>query len=262
MVARIFYFLIFVISAAIFPTVCTPTGDEPALVMLPLTSRGTGLEPCITDLGWRVQVSTFRLAVRDFEFTIEGETHAKRWLPIKRLLVPEAMAHPGHDGGGDVTGELLGDFLLDLVGSNGQSLGNAALLEGDYHGANLAFRSAGLMDGLNSDDPIFGHTAYLAGTAQKNDLLLAFTAVIDVSPDTQMVGGLFNLKVREDTVATLVFEVLTTDPAEGDTLFDGIDFSALDADGDGAASIVPGQAAHNMLMKTLIRHDHYQIAVQ
>ena len=48
----------------------------------------------------------------------------------------------------------------------------------------------------------------------------------------------------------------------GDSLFDGIDFGALDTDGDGEVAIEPASAAHNVLAKTLVRHDHWGMEVR
>lgn len=249
---------------------CGPEGSEPAQVLLPVTAGPTGIQPCVNDLGWAITLTQARVAVADLEFTIEGETHAALrptsprrpapWRGLADLLIPAAIAHPGHQAGGQVTGSLDGTFLLDLI--HGSTLGTATLLEGDYHGMNLAFRTAGPGDGLEADDPLAGHTAFLAGTASRNGIDIAFTAILDVAPGTMMVGGPFDLKVRPGMDAALVLTLYTIDPAEGDTLFDLLDFGALDTEGSGTVAIAPGQAAHNVLAKTLIRHDHWGIAVQ
>lgn len=43
--------------------------------------------------------------------------------------------------------------------------------------------------------------------------------------------------VKRDTYEVLGVRLLTKDPLEGDTLFDGIDFGALDYDGDGQLTL-------------------------
>jgi hypothetical protein len=243
------------------PGACSPSGDEPATVYLPVRADGAELLECTNDEGWAVRLAEFRLAVRNIELTLEGETHARLFDRLSDLLVPRALAHPGHSAGGEVAGELSGDFLLELSVDEPQPLGDAALLTGDYFGVNLTFRRAGESDGLPDDDPLPGHTAFVSGTATRDDETVDFTAVLDVKKGTQMVGGPFELEVTEQTEAVLALRVYTIDPSEGDTLFDGLDFAALDGDGDGEVHIEPGQAAHNVLMKTLIRHDHYGIEV-
>jgi hypothetical protein len=59
------------------------------------------------------------------------------------LVDPRAWAHPGHYSGGDVTGELVGEFILDWIGGDGMALGTADLLAGDYNGFNFTFRRGG-----------------------------------------------------------------------------------------------------------------------
>lgn len=238
--------------------VCSPEGEEPVQRTLPVTASGEGIEAVVNAEGWTVTLSTFRLAISDIEFTIEGDTHASREPSLFERIVPRAMAHPGHYAGGDVTGELLGNFLLDLL-SGEQSLGEATLLTEDYNGMNLHFRTADGSDGLASDDPLNGHTAEIAGAATSGVRTIHFTAILDVAAGTEMVGGPFELVLTEETEGILVLRALTRDPFEGDTLFDGIDFGALDEDADDTVQIAPGSAAHNVLVKTLIRHDHYDV---
>jgi len=234
--------------------VCDPVGDEPEPISLEVLTSGDGVTTSVNDLGWEVTVTTFRVAIRDIELTIEGETHASLMDLLRELAVPAALAHPGHYAGGEVTGELAGDFVIDLVDGAGQALGEATLLPGDYNGMNLYFRAAKeLADG----DPLKGHAAVIEGTAADGADTIAFTAVIDIEDGTQMVGGPFELDADEDTAATLFLTAYTIDPSENDALFDGLDFGALDGDDDGAVAIVPGSAEHNILMKTLIRHDHW-----
>jgi hypothetical protein len=256
------------LSAGLGPAACGPEGSEPALVSLAVVAAPDGIATCTNDLGWQVVLDEARVAVADLEFTIEGEIHAARTAPVvlrgarrlAALLVSAAHAHPGHQAGGEVTGTLDGDLLADLV--HGADLGIATLLEGDYHGVNLAFRRAGAADGLAQGDPLAGHTAVLSGTATKGDATVTFQAVLDIEDGLRMVGGPFDLAVRPETAVTLRLTLFTIDPSENDTLFDGLDFGALDGDADGVVTIVSGQAAHNVLAKTLVRHDHWGVVVR
>ena len=252
--AMIVFVVLFVLPLA--TALCTPGGDEPVQVSLPVKASGAGLESVTNAEGWTVDLSVFRLAISDIEFTIEGETHASRTSEIGNWLIPSANAHPGHYAGGEVTGELLGNFVLDPLSSE-QRLGKGTLLTEDYNGANLHFRVADDSDGLSADDPLLGHTAYIEGEASNGDRTIAFTATLDVADGTEMVGAPFELSITEETAGAIVLEVLTLDPSEGDTMFDGLDFGALDDDDDDIVIIEPGSSAHNILMKTVIRHDHY-----
>jgi hypothetical protein len=251
------------VLAMLLVSVCAPEGEEPRQVSLPVVSDGSGVAPCTNAEGWTVELDELRVAIRDLEFTIEGEAHARRTHPLLRILSPRALAHPGHLAGGDVTGELSGAFVLDMFAQKPEPLGEAVLLEGDYNGVNFTFRAADASDDLAADDPLIGHTAYMAGVAARDEESVAFTATLDqLAADTQMVGGVFDLTVTESTTATLALGIFTIDPSENDTLFDGIDFGALDDDEDGTVDIVPGDEAHNILVKTLERHDHYGVSVQ
>lgn len=217
------------------------------------------------DEGWSVRLSDFRMAVKNLEFTIEGEVHGS-WLDgVSDMLIPCAYAHPGHSAGGEVTGELVGRFVLDLTGIGPQELGTGTLLEGDYRGFNLYFRTADVDDGLADGDPLLGHGAYIEGTASKSGVDVSFSAVIDESPDASMVGGVFVHRAQEGDDATLAvqFADWVDLPGEGPaSIFDGIDFGALDQDEDGVANIEVGQAAHNIIMKSIVIHDFWKILVQ
>lgn len=239
-------------------------GSEPASVALPVVAAGSGLSACTTAEGYVVELTEARVAVRDLEFTVGGETHARLPDALRRLLLPAtAVAHPGHSAGGEVTGELPGRFVLDPFAGAERPLGDATLLEGEYHGLNLYFRAADAADGLAAGDALLGHTAVFAGTATRGADSWTFEAVLDIDDGTQLVGAPFDLAVTAVTSATLVLRLLTTDPStEVDTLFDGIDFAALDTDGDRRVEILPGDEAHNRLRRTLQVHDHWWVDVR
>ncbi len=210
------------------------------------------------DLGWSIELGAARLAVADLQFTILGEMHeASAWLPS--WVIGRAWAHPGHLAGGDVTGELTGAFVLDWVAGGGQRLGSAEMLTGTYHGLNFGFRVAAASDGLTGEDPLLGHTAYFAGTARKDGREVVFTAQVDIDAGTQMVGAAFDLEIDRSEQALLAIQFVPVDPIEGLSLFDGVDFAALDPDGDDVVAIVPGDEAHNFLRRTVQSHVHYGV---
>ncbi len=232
-------------------------GTEPATLYLPLVADGTGPGAFTSDEGYEIELTALRVAIRDIELTIEGETHTgllRRGL--RRAVLPVALAHPGHYAGGDVTGELLGSFIIDAFSGGDQTLGEATLLEGDYHGMNFTFRRAGDDDGLAPDDPLLGHTIALAGVARRDDREVAFEGVLDIDDDTQMVGAPFTFEARPGSVATLVLRALMVDPStEADTVFDGVDF--FDLTGGDALAIEPGGDVHNILRRRIQVHDHW-----
>jgi len=234
---------------------------EAVTVQRAVEVNGQGVQDSTNELGWTVHVTKLRLAFRDVELTVEGEMHettaAMMLRRASQLLIGTAHAHPGHYAGGAIDGELAGDFLVDFVADHGKVLGMATLITEVYDGGNLSFRKASAADGLAADDPLLGHTAQIAGIATRGATTITFTAVVDVDEGTRMVGAPFSLDLRDQRAATIGVEILTLDPFEKDTLFQKLDFAALDTDGDGALEIAPGSDGANLLRRTIQEHDHY-----
>jgi hypothetical protein len=252
---------------------CAPS--EAPRVELEVVVDGSGLGDATTDLGWTITFTQAQLAIADVEFTTAGEAHAARrpelgaWL--LSLVLPSAHAHPGHYQGGEIIGELPGEFVLDFVHGEGESLGLATLIVGDYTAANFVFRRASA-DERMAGDPLVGHTALLQGSASKDGQVVAFTLQIDSPLDRELVGAPFEATIEEGVALELGVRLLDTDPFEGDHLFDGLDFAALDAaDGtpDGTLALVdpeldPTQAqalddAYNHVRRDFQTHDLFDI---
>lgn len=248
---------------------------EPPRVTLPVVVDSSGIETITNDLGYDVTLTDARVMVETIVFTIAGEAHsASPWKRASDLLVPSAWAHPGHFQGGDVTGELRGRFALRWLGDDARELGSATLLVGTYHSANFTFIRGTEEDDLASDDPLLGHTALLRGTAVRSETgaieasTIDFTVLIDSPVGRELVGAPFDFTVRETTTEELGLRLLTLDPLEGDTLLDGVDFAALDRDGDGEVTIEPGASdsqvvdAYNLIRRNFQTHDHFDVVAR
>jgi hypothetical protein len=117
--------------------------EEAPRVELPVRvdcSRVTGAEATVTtDLGYAVTVTDARLALGGLVFTIAGEVHTASLMQrlSEACFVPRARAHPGHYQGGEVTGELPGDFALRCGQDQDRELGLATLIVGTYTAANF-----------------------------------------------------------------------------------------------------------------------------
>jgi len=258
---KIIIFAVGLFAAAALAAGYIEEGTEAESVTLPVVSDGSGMSAFTTADGCQVEIKHLLVAVSDLEFTVSGETHGRLLDKIEKLLIPKAYAHPGHLAGGEVTGELTGNFLLSPTRGDDLRIGDATLLEGEYHGMNLTFRKATAEDKTFPDDPIVGHTIRVEGTAMKDGGSYDFFALVDIDENTKMVGAPFTLNLdASDPGWTLDVKILSQDPStEGDTLFDGIDFAGLDENQDGNIRILPGDAAHNILKRRFQVHDHYWV---
>ncbi|MEM1348637.1 MAG: hypothetical protein AAGI01_08790 [Myxococcota bacterium] len=214
-----------------------------------------------TDLGYTVRIDRAQIAARDLTFTIADETHTVSLLHLmSHALIPSAHAHPGHGESGEITGELLGLYVMDWFGQGGE-LGSATLLAGTYASANFTFARAAA-DTPGADDVLAGHTAVLSGVASTRGAPpITFTFVIDSPEDRELLGIPFDAEIEESSAGSLSLSLEPVDPFEGDTLMDGIDFIKLDQDADGVVLVEPNdpdtEGAYNVFRRILQTHDHY-----
>ncbi len=240
--------------------------DEADRVELPVQVDATGITTVTNDLGYEVEVTQSRVALKELVFTVAGEIHtASLWHLMKEAILPTAHAHPGHYQGGEVTGELPGDFVIDWSAQDGRVLGTATLLTATYSAVNFTF-GRGDADTLGEEDPLVGHTALFEGVATKDGESVAFTLVIDSPEDRQLVGAPFEAIITEATAGALHLCLDMRDALEGDTLFDGLDFAALDTDQDGILRIEAdkpeSEDAYNAFRRVFQTHNYYSMSHQ
>ncbi|HEY0705742.1 MAG TPA: hypothetical protein VGG33_03040 [Polyangia bacterium] len=245
---------------------CIACGSEESpRVALPLVvDAASAAAPATNDLGYVVTLTTARMAVRDLQFTTGGQAHARRLDRLgERLgawLLPRAHAHPGHQGGGEITGELPGNHTLDWL-ANGTVIGTVTLITGRYRGANFTFRQARPAE-LGPADVLAGHSIHLAGNASKDGRAVAFTALIDMDEGTQVVGARFDEPVETSGAVALALRFHPVDPTSPTlTVWNGIDFFSL-ADGRDTIAIGPDDEAHNRLRRAFQIHGHYEVKKQ
>ncbi len=212
----------------------------------------------------RIELTEVRMALETVEFTTEGEMHARVGLlpALHDMLVPTALAHPGHSAGGEVVGELVGRHVVDYLDA-GSTVGSATLLGADYSGANFTFTTAEASDGLAVDDPLIGHTFLLAGTATRGDASVEFVAYVDQDEDRSIIGLPLSFTATEDSTEQLALRFDAVDAVEGDTIFADVDIVSLDEDGDGFVEISADEHAEAWanLRRNLQVHDHYAVEV-
>jgi hypothetical protein len=238
--------------------------EEAKRVQLPVVSDGGAFEPVMTDLGYEVVLTSASMVAEDLRFTIAGEEHTSMLRRVSDWLVPVAHAHPGHFQGGEVTGELSGHFVLRFEPGETHEVGMATLLVGTYESMNLTLASADSAD-VENEDPLLGHTAYIVGTASSDAGTLTFEVIIDSPAGRQLIGIPFEEKVSERAGEVLALRLSPHDALENDSLFDGVDFAALDGDGDGSLWIEPSSAdegvvdAYNHIHRAFQAHDHFVV---
>lgn len=239
---------------------CAPA-EEPPRVQLPLVVETSGVVPVSTDLGYEVELTEARLVAEDFRFTTAGEAHARA---LRFTWISTAHAHPGHFQAGTVTGELLGARAFDLV-TSGAEIGIATLLPATYASAAFTFGRGSGDAGIAENDPLYGHTAIVRAQASRDGRVVDADFVLD-SPEGRVLTGVpFDLEVTAGTRGSLGLRLETFDALGGSTLFDGLDFFAVDPDEDGLAEIGPASeaeaevAAYQTLLRRLQTHDYYSI---
>jgi len=267
----------FIIALILLLSACDEPTEAPR-VEIPVVVSGAGLTPVTTDLGYAIEVTEARMAFNNLAFTIAGEAHANFfWQNLSQAIIPSAHAHPGHFAGGEVTGELPGEFLVDWLANNEQQLGVATLLAGTYMGVNFTFARAS-EDWLEAGDPLIGHTAIFAGLASRQGTAIPFTITIDSPKDRELIGAPLtraddasnSFQARIDASSssgTLLLQLVTEDPVKHNTLFDGIDFAALHTDSEGTVHIGPtsqgaSEDAYNLFRRTFQITDHYMVYYQ
>lgn len=257
-----------IVATAVALGACADAREAPR-VQRSVVVDSTGLTEVETDLGFRVEVTEAALVVENIQFAIAGEAHASLRERLSELLIRSAHAHPGHFQAGDVTGELRGRFVLRFApGQEAQPLGDATLVVGRYQSANFTFGHATELDAIDAEDPLLTHTAWMRGWVSRDDEQFELEAALDAPEARQLVGAPFAYQIDESGSEALGLRLLTRDPLEGDTLFDGIDFAALDGDGDGRISIEPAASepsvvdAYNVLRRTFQTHDHFDVRLQ
>ncbi len=242
--------------------------QEPEQVELKVVTDSSELGPVTTNLGYEVELTGATIVVEDFTFAIAGELLTRSPIPsLYDWAIPSAHAHPGHHSGGDVTGELRGRFVLDWFENSGTSIGTATLLDGTYTSANLRFARGGEeLEGEDTNEET-SYSAQLSGLATRDDVVIEFQAFIDLA-ESELIGIPFEVDVHEDSVESLGVQLKTLDELEGDTLFDDVDFQALDADDDQLVRISADAGSKRVLdaylaiSRALQTHDNYEVVAR
>lgn len=242
------------VAAAALCAGCDGESVEATPVEVPVR-LGSAPGPVVTDLGYTVRLTAARQVITHPVFTRGGEAHAAR--PWWGWLVGTAHAHPGHSAGGEARGELPGRFVVDWLAVD-TSLGSASILPGALDGADFGLGTAGA-DDVAGDDPLAGYNLYLEAEVSRGDETWTLTMRVPQDADEGVTGAPCLAEITEGAAPTLRLTLRVLDPFEGDTVWDGIDFAAVDDDGDGYIEPGPEATTTNRVRRALQTHDHYEV---
>lgn len=209
---------------------CSESEEAPT-VARDVQVDGSGVEVVTTDLGYAVTLSRARTTSDGLAF-VRQQVLARRG-PFD-WLVGTAHAHPGHDGAGEVIGELPGQFAIDWLADDGRLLGTATVLSGGFDSARLTLVGA----------------VELVGIASKEGEDFEFAVTIGFDEPT-LVEGIPPIDAAGSQPIHRL-KLTVREPFEGASLFDGIDFRQAD--------LTPGGADYNRLLRAVRSHDHYLIS--
>ncbi|MFM7204882.1 MAG: hypothetical protein ACKO6N_29260 [Myxococcota bacterium] len=118
-------------SCLCLPWACVE--ESPVLLSIPVIFQPLEQTPLLLADGSSLELQEARLTLADLRLERPVENQALRWNPLQPAL---ALAHPGHEFSGNVAGELLGTYTLDLLGEP-TTLGQAQLYTGQFATAQL-----------------------------------------------------------------------------------------------------------------------------
>ncbi|RDV36459.1 hypothetical protein DV096_18570 [Bradymonadaceae bacterium TMQ3] len=243
-----------VLAAALLLSACGES-RPPVQVQLPVIVDASGLANTSTDLGYTIALTETQVAMRDLVFLTGEVEHTSLPRRAYDLLVPSALAHPGHSEGGEVTGELAGSFEVDWSVEGARELGQATLLVGDYTSASLTL-------GRLSSAP--ETSIRLAGTATRAGEAVDFSFEV-AAPEGRAITA-----IRfEDTLlespgegAHLRFRMVLDEVFGEGHLFDGVDFEELATEGILSFGPTDGDPIYLEVRRRLLSHDHIEFQLQ
>lgn len=188
----------------------------------------------VLDSGVEIRLDTAALTFADLRFETPAHARARPF-----SLVSTAHAHPGHGGVGDIAGELVGVWTVDLLGE-GVALGAATFHEGDFATARLD---------LLPDPPVV-----LEGiaTVDGQDRPFAF----EVAADAPLTGLGFSTTL--DAAAPPAGVALDIDLAHA---LSQVDWATPDEDGDGVLR-TPEGALENSVRFGITSSATYRLTVE
>jgi hypothetical protein len=246
---------------------CDLDGAEASRVDVPVVIE-TSAKTVILDDHWSLELDHCRGVVENLVFTSGGAWYSC----LSPALVRTAWAHAGHQGGGEVIGELPGRHVIDWCASDheGRVLGVAQVLGYDIQAASFSWARA-TADDVSDDDPLLGRSLALEGRLVQRDAQgeLLQTREFAASLELPWLSGVVGVPMpdidvpREGDVFAFAFETApwAADPQRApldESFFAALDMTPwLEAEVD--VIIEPGSPDHDRLRDTALQHDYYRI---
>lgn len=242
------------IAALLIASAC---GDSqaPTAVEIPVVIDATGLADTQTDLSYSIAITEARYALSDLQFMTGESEHASLTRQAYDLLIPSALAHPGHGGGGTTSGELPGSFIVDWASADGEELGRALLQPGDYTSAFFTLTR-------QVEHPEL--SIRLAGTATREGQSTDFSFEIAAPEGREISGIRFDDTISSSTAETdaLHFRFALEKVFGEGHLLDGLDFETLGADGELNFDANSEDETYLAVRRRLLSHDHVEFELQ
>lgn len=241
--------------AALMVTSGCGESQPPIEVAIPVVVDATGPGSAETDLGYRIELTEARFAFGNVRFLTGGSEHASLPARAYDLVIPSARAHPGHGEGGEVMGELPGEYEVDWVSEGARDLGSATLLEGDYTSASLTLARL-------SEAPEL--SIRLAGTATREGESTDFSVEVAAPEGREITAIYFPHAITSELVpdGLLRFRFVFEEVFGQGHLFDGVDFEALATGGVMSFGATENDPIYLEVRRRLLSHDHVKFQLQ
>lgn len=182
--------------------------------------------------GWSVVLDEGTAKIGPVQF-FEGEVLLSRRFSPWNLIVPVAVAHPGHYIAGESMGEWLGTAEVNLLAAPAE-LGVVEAVTGQYGSMRLTLSSV-----------------HLKGVATKNADSISFEAFLE------LLTPLEGVRAEAEVTPSPIVARLSVDVAKW---MHRVDFeTAVDANEDGTFTFEPQTQAHNALMRAVANTGAYTV---
>ncbi len=184
--------------------------DDRLLVQVPVVAGGAEEASFEATDGGTVTLDAATVTFADLR--LEEPASTDTLAALYALIVPVAQAHPGHDYPGDVAGELLGSFTVDLLAPDAE-IGVASCYEGAYATGRVRLASVSL-SGVHTD-PAGVETPFAFDLALDQDIIgIPFATTLSAAGPPAAIDVRFDPAValaHVDWTASRAGDIATTD---------------------------------------------------